>query len=180
MVVVQNWPFFHHFFWGNIGKENLFYDILERKNNFLGYKNKKLKTEIFPKGLVHSLGQKWPFFLLLSFGNLNQENVFHRWGNITRHMCFLRGGTHITRGMCFLSLRTHVTRDICFPGGGTHITRDMCFSVRVTHIPWDTCFPCKKTLISRSVFHLFFFGNIGQVNVFFMIFQNEKRRLPRL
>ena len=27
----------------NIGQENVFYDILERKNAFLGYKNKKLK-----------------------------------------------------------------------------------------------------------------------------------------
>ena len=31
------------FFFGNIGKENVFYDILEGKNAFLGYKNKKLK-----------------------------------------------------------------------------------------------------------------------------------------
>ena len=27
------------FFLGNIGQENVFYDILERKNAFLGYKN---------------------------------------------------------------------------------------------------------------------------------------------
>ena len=31
------------FFLGNTGQENLFYDILERKNAFLGYKNKKFK-----------------------------------------------------------------------------------------------------------------------------------------
>ena len=30
-------------FLGNIGHENLFYDILERKNAFLGYKNMKFK-----------------------------------------------------------------------------------------------------------------------------------------
>ena len=30
-------------FLGNIGQENVFYDILERKNAFLGYKNKKFK-----------------------------------------------------------------------------------------------------------------------------------------
>ena len=29
------------FFLGNIGQENVFYDILDRKNGFLGYKNKK-------------------------------------------------------------------------------------------------------------------------------------------
>ena len=31
------------FFLGSIGQENVFYDILERKNAFLGYKNKKFK-----------------------------------------------------------------------------------------------------------------------------------------
>ena len=31
------------FFLGNIGQENDFYDILERKNAFLGYKNNKSK-----------------------------------------------------------------------------------------------------------------------------------------
>ena len=31
-------------FLGNIGQENVFYDTLERKNAFLGYKNKKFKT----------------------------------------------------------------------------------------------------------------------------------------
>ena len=31
------------YFLGNIGQENVFYDILERKNAFLGSKNKKFK-----------------------------------------------------------------------------------------------------------------------------------------
>ena len=43
MVLVQNRPFFHLFFLGNIGQENVFYDILEGKNAFLGYRNKKFK-----------------------------------------------------------------------------------------------------------------------------------------
>ena len=43
MVLVQKWPFFQLFFLGNIGQENVFYDILERKKAFLGYKNKKFK-----------------------------------------------------------------------------------------------------------------------------------------
>ena len=30
-------------FLGNKGQENVFYDIVERKNAFLGYKNKKFK-----------------------------------------------------------------------------------------------------------------------------------------
>ena len=43
MVLVQKWQFLQLFFLGNIGQENVFYDILERKNAFLGYKNKKFK-----------------------------------------------------------------------------------------------------------------------------------------
>ena len=43
MVLVQKWSFFQLFFFGNIGQENVFYDILERENDFLGHKNKKFK-----------------------------------------------------------------------------------------------------------------------------------------
>ena len=43
MVLLQNWPFFHLFILGKIGQENVFYDIVERENAFLGYKNKKFK-----------------------------------------------------------------------------------------------------------------------------------------
>ena len=44
MVLVKYWPFLHLFISGNIGQENLFYDILEQRKFFLGYKNKKLKV----------------------------------------------------------------------------------------------------------------------------------------
>ena len=37
MFLVQKWPFFQLFL-ANRGQENLFYDILERNNAFLGYK----------------------------------------------------------------------------------------------------------------------------------------------
>ena len=39
----KNGHFSNFFFWGNIGQENVFYVILDRKNAFLGYKNKKSK-----------------------------------------------------------------------------------------------------------------------------------------
>ena len=46
MVLVQKWPFFQLFFFlGNIRQENVLYDILERKNTFLGYKKKVQKVE---------------------------------------------------------------------------------------------------------------------------------------
>ena len=43
MVLVQKWPFFKLFVLDNIGQENAFDDILEQKNAFLAYKNKKFK-----------------------------------------------------------------------------------------------------------------------------------------
>ena len=39
----KNANFSNFFFFGNIGEENVFYDILERKKAFLGYKNRKFK-----------------------------------------------------------------------------------------------------------------------------------------
>ena len=39
----KNGRFSNFYFLGNIGQENVFYDILKRKNAFLGYKNKKFK-----------------------------------------------------------------------------------------------------------------------------------------
>ena len=62
----KNGHFFEVFFLGNIGQENVFYDILETKKPFLGYKNNKLKTsrkiDIFPKGLTHGFGRKMAIF----------------------------------------------------------------------------------------------------------------------
>ena len=43
MVFVKKGPFFRLFFLGNIGQENVFYDILERKKVFLCCENKKFK-----------------------------------------------------------------------------------------------------------------------------------------
>ena len=86
MVLVQKWPFCHLFFLGNTGQENVFYDIVERKKAFLGYKNKKFKKSKnwhFSKGVNPCLlVQKWPFCQLFFFGNRGQENVFYDilWG----------------------------------------------------------------------------------------------------
>ena len=66
MVLVQKWPFFQIFFLDIIGQENVFYDILERKNAFLGFKNKKLKSRsihIFSKGLTRGFRLKMALFL---------------------------------------------------------------------------------------------------------------------
>ena len=39
----KNGHFSNFFSLGNVGQENVFYDILKRKNVLLGYKNKKFK-----------------------------------------------------------------------------------------------------------------------------------------
>ena len=65
MVLVQKWPFFQLFFLGNIGSENLFYVILERKNAFLGYKNKTFKNSKnwhFSKGVNRCFWSKHGHF----------------------------------------------------------------------------------------------------------------------
>ena len=61
MVLIQKWPFFQLPFFGNIGQKNVFYNILERKKAFLGFKNekfKKLKIGIFTKRLTNGFGPK--------------------------------------------------------------------------------------------------------------------------
>ena len=64
-----------------MGEENPFYDILERKNAFLGYKNRSSKSRkigIFPKGLTHGFGPKMATFPTFFFSfNIGQENVFY-------------------------------------------------------------------------------------------------------
>ena len=77
----KNGHFSNLVFSGNIGQENVFYDILERKNAFLGCKNKKFKTL-----------KNWDFFKVVNpwfwsknghfsnfffVGNIGQENVFY-------------------------------------------------------------------------------------------------------
>ena len=54
----------------SIGQENAFYDILERKNNFLGYKNnnfKKSKNWHFSKGVSPRFSCKIDHFPTLLF-----------------------------------------------------------------------------------------------------------------
>ena len=79
IVLVQKWPFFQLFFLGNVGQKDVFYDILERKNAFLVYKNKKFKKSknwhfsIFP-WFWSKNGHFSDFYFL---ENIGQENVFY-------------------------------------------------------------------------------------------------------
>ena len=66
MVFRPKMAIFPNFFFGTIGQENVFYDILKRKNTFLGYKNKKFKNSknltFFQRRYTMVLLQKRPFF----------------------------------------------------------------------------------------------------------------------
>ena len=67
----KNDHFFNFVFLGKIGHGNVFFDILEGKNAFLGYKNKNLKKaknwHFFQRGEPMVLVEKWPFFQLCFF-----------------------------------------------------------------------------------------------------------------
>ena len=55
---------------GNIGKKNVFYDIIERENAFLGYKNKQFKKSEnwrFSKGVNPWFWSKYGYFFNLFF-----------------------------------------------------------------------------------------------------------------
>ena len=89
----KNDHFYKFFFLGNIGQEKFFYDILDWKNAFLGFKNKKFKKSknwhfskvvnlwyrskngIFLTFLLVIIGQENVFYELF-FGDIFQENVF--------------------------------------------------------------------------------------------------------
>ena len=61
----KNGHFSNFLFLGNIGQENVFYDILEPKTPFLASRtrsSKIRKIDIFPKGLAHGFGPKMAIF----------------------------------------------------------------------------------------------------------------------
>ena len=81
MVLVEKWRIFSTFFLGNIGQKNAFYDILEWKNAFLVYKNKKFKkwkNSHFYKGVNPCFWCKNGHFSNFFFlGNIAEQNVFY-------------------------------------------------------------------------------------------------------
>ena len=77
----KNGHFSKVYFLGNIGQENVVYDILKQKNFFLGYKKKKLKKSKnwhFSKGVNPWFWSKnCHFFQLFFLGNIGKENAFY-------------------------------------------------------------------------------------------------------
>ena len=62
----NNGHFSNFFSLGNIGQENVFYDILERKKRLSRLQKQEVqkvkKIDIFPKGLTHGFGPKMAIF----------------------------------------------------------------------------------------------------------------------
>ena len=74
MILVKNCQFLHFFIVGLISQENVFHDTLERKNAFLGYKNKKFKKSkngSFSKGASPWFWSKSISFSILLFRQKN-------------------------------------------------------------------------------------------------------------
>ena len=82
---------FLSFFLGNIGQENVFYDIPEQKNALLRFKNKKFKKSkhwhFFKRVNPWFWSKNGHFSNLCFLGNIGQENVFY--GILERKNAFL-------------------------------------------------------------------------------------------
>ena len=77
MILVKNLKFLLGLYLGKIGVEIVFGDVLDRKQAFPEYKNVDftwLSHWIFPRGLIHDLGQKFEYFLLFLFGQNRVSN----------------------------------------------------------------------------------------------------------
>ena len=145
MVLLQKWPFFQLFFLGNLEQENVFYDILERENSFVRYKNKKFKKSKnwhCCEGVTHGFGPKMAIFPTSQFlSNLKKENVFY---------------DILEQKNAFLGYKNKKFKK----------SKNWHFSRGVN--PW---FRSKNGNFSR----LFFLGNIGKENVFHDILEQKKR-----
>ena len=139
----KNGRFSNFLFLGYIGQENVVYDILERKNAFLGYKNKKFKKlrnwhfskEVNP----WFLDKKWEFFQLFYLGNIGQESVFY---------------DIVERKNAFLSYKKRNSK----------CRKNWHFSKGVNPRFWS-----KNGHFSN----FFFLGKIGQENVFYDILERK-------
>ena len=93
---------FPTFFLGDRGHANVFYKILERKNAFLDYKNKKFKkwkNWHFSKAVNPWFWSKNGHFSNFFLGDRGQENVFY--DILERKNAFLGYKTRRSKSRCF-------------------------------------------------------------------------------
>ena len=199
MVLVQKWPFCQLFLLGDIEQENVFYDILERKNAFLGYKkrsSKSRKIDIFLKGLINDFGPKMAIFPTFFFQAIQAKK-----------MSFTKFQNDATPFQAIKTRSSKCRKINIFPNGLTHgfgpkvaifgsfflqaiQARKMSFTIFQNE---KTLFYAIKTRSSKSqkieifpkglthgfrpkmvLFQLLFLGNIGQENVFYDILERKR------
>ena len=192
--------FSNFFFFGKIGQENVFYDILRRKNSFECYKNREVqkvkKLPFFPKGLTNGFGPKMAIFPSFFFaGNTGHGNVFY---DILKRKNLFLGykikkfkklkNCHFSKGVnpWFWSKNGHFSNFFFFCKIGQENvfyyilerknsflgykkkkfkkSKNCVFSKRVNQWFWS-----KNGHFSN----FFFSGNIGQVNVFYDILERN-------
>ena len=111
----KNGRFFNFFFLGKIGQENVFYDILERKNAFPGYKNKTLKKSkncYFSKGVNPLFLDKNGFFgIFFLLGKIGLENVFYY--NLEPKNAFLRSKKKSSKSRIIAIFPNGLTHGFC-------------------------------------------------------------------
>ena len=81
----KNGHFSNFFVLGNIGQENVFYDILQWKNTFPGYKNKKFKKWKNSHFSMVSV-QKWPFFKLFFYRKYRPEKCLLQYSRAKKRL----------------------------------------------------------------------------------------------
>ena len=188
MVLVQKWLSYQLFFLGNKSQKSIFYDILERRNTFLGYKNKRLKKSknwYFSKVVNPWFWSKNGHFSNFAFsGKIAQSNVFY--DIVERKNAFLSyKNTKLQKLMVLVqkwpSYQLRFFRQYR-PGN--------CL-LRYSR-PKKNCLGYKKKKLKKSknshfskgvdpwfwsrndhFFNFFFLGNIGQANVFCDILERK-------
>ena len=84
---------FQPFFLSNIGQEKVFYDILERQNAFLGYKNKqskKSKNWRFSKGVNQWFWSKNGHFSNFFLRKYTPGKILLRYSTAKKRLCRLK------------------------------------------------------------------------------------------
>ena len=183
---------FPPFFLANI--ENVFDDILERKNASLGYKNKKFKKSKnwhFSKGVSLWFWSKIGHYFHLFLGNVGQENVFDdvlEWKNAFlgyRNKKFKESKNwHLSKGVSswFCSKIGHFSTFFLANIGQENVFDDILKQKNTSLGYKNKKFKKSKNWhLSKGVspwfwtkighFSTFFLGNIGQENVFYAILQ---------
>ena len=131
------------FFLVYVGQKNVFYDILERKYAFLGYKTKKFKKskkiDTLLKGLTHGFRITMAIFRTFFFRQNRPGKCFLRYSTKKKRLCRLK--------------KQKFTK-----------SKNSHFSEGVNPWFWSN---------TGHFSNFFFLGNIGQKNVFYDIIQQK-------